>query len=358
MSRGKCSIFRRSFLASIYFLLTAFAAEAQFSSLSGVILDEQTGKPVPYGTVFLASTTLGASADENGNYKIEKIPIGKYDVVVSSVGYDNNGFSIEFTGANLRYNFLLKQKVVSLQEVVVDGSTNRAHYATFLKYFLGTTPNASACKIENPEHLYFNYDEKKKVLKAEADAPLVILNHALGYKIHYILDEFMYDDSAKTIRVFGIPRFENLQPENDRQERRWTRARDEAYLGSVKHLMRSLFQQDVIGNRFFLQRPGATSSVDVKEFFKVRTPDSLFFQGPLQVVYEDREHASYRKNANPAFRQPQPVQTTVITFTAPALRLYRNGYYEDPKSLQLDGYMAWSESVSELVPLGYEPSKK
>jgi hypothetical protein len=361
MNREKCSGFNyRALIAIVCMMACASAAHAQRSSLSGVIIDEQTRKPIPFATVFFASTTFGTSAAEDGKYEIKNIPTGKYDVIISCVGYENFSYAIEFTGADLTYTFVLRPITVQLTEVVVDGAVNKKYYNTFLKFFLGSTPHSSDCIIENPEHLYFNYDVDKDILTAEATAPLVVINLGLGYRLTYILDEFMFDGKKQMFRVFGIPRFEDLPAKNDRQLKQWKRARDAAYYGSVNHFMRSLLARQLQQNHFFIQEAGKSELMNVDSLFKEST-DQINFEGKLKIIYDgEKENPMYRRQFVRSYvnQVPQPIQTSIMSFTSPSVKIYDNGYFEDLKTVVLDGYLAWSESVAELVPLGYQPEEK
>lgn len=334
---------------------------AQQASLSGKVLDRNTQQAVPFATVFFASTTFGSSANENGEYQILKVPKGKYDIIVSCVGYENAFLSKEFLNEPLQIDFVLTPKAVQLNEVVVDGAQNKKDLQLFLRLFLGSTPNSKQCRLENPEAVFLRYDREKRILSAEATEPLVIINHALGYRIHYLLDEFTVDQAAGMFRIFGIPRFEDLPGKNDRELRKWTRARDEAYFGSLNHLMRSLVKREVRKNLFAIQSPKGHQPINPDTLFNKENTSVLNFTGKLEVIYEgEKERREFRMLVtSPGMSpQPQPVQTSVINFLKPSLLLYDNGYFEDPKGLMLDGYLAWSEALSELVPLDYEPTEK
>jgi hypothetical protein len=73
----------------IYFLtmlmvVIQFAAIAQQKNVSGSVTDE-TGNPLPGVTVLLKGTNTGTVTDNNGNYKIEGLPVDAV-LVFSFVG--------------------------------------------------------------------------------------------------------------------------------------------------------------------------------------------------------------------------------------------------------------------------------
>lgn len=59
----------------------------QTGKLSGEIIDRDTGEPVFGANIIVKDTYFGAAADMEGYYFINNIPPGKYEVVISAIGY-------------------------------------------------------------------------------------------------------------------------------------------------------------------------------------------------------------------------------------------------------------------------------
>jgi hypothetical protein len=60
-------------------------------SLVGRVSDTETGEAMPYCTILLTDTPpLGAAADNNGRYQVERIPVGDYQVLVCAMAYLDN----------------------------------------------------------------------------------------------------------------------------------------------------------------------------------------------------------------------------------------------------------------------------
>ena len=157
-------------------------------SLHGKIMDAKTKEPVPFATVFFASTTLGTTSKEDGSYRIENIPSGKFNLIASSVGFKKFSTAILFSDSSLHFNISLAEDVTTLKEVVVrpNRSDFKKYYSTFEKYFLGTTPNASHCTIKNQDAIEIEFNKEENALYASASEPLQIENKALGYTIYYL----------------------------------------------------------------------------------------------------------------------------------------------------------------------------
>jgi len=55
--------------------------------IAGVVIDAQTGEPLPGANVLITGTVLGATSDEEGNYFILNISPGKYQLEAMYIGY-------------------------------------------------------------------------------------------------------------------------------------------------------------------------------------------------------------------------------------------------------------------------------
>jgi hypothetical protein len=341
------------FILLVHVTLWREAAGQSKASIKGIIIDVKSRKPVSFATVFLANTSFGTESAENGTFRIDKISPGKYDLIVSLVGYEKVLRSIEVSTSNVVLELELTAQVTQLREVVVEVGDWKKYYKIFERYFLGQTPHAKKCVIKNPDDIFLTYDEDTKTLKAEADKPIIVENPALGYTVYYLLSQFEYDEKEFVIRVFGIPRFEDLQPKNERQARHWKNERDLAYLGSVKHFMQSLVKRELKKNKFLIYREGEDTPLKESSLFADSTSRQLNFKGRMKVIYNGEvEDYAYRQ-----FKYRGP-QTSIIKFMDEKITIYDNGYFEDPKSVMLDGYLAWAESLASLVPLAYELNKK
>ena len=73
----------------IFFLFSGLILTAQplTQTIRGQITDADTGKPLPGATVGLLGTSLGAVADPSGGYRIDNVPVGRYQLKVAYVGY-------------------------------------------------------------------------------------------------------------------------------------------------------------------------------------------------------------------------------------------------------------------------------
>src|SRR5687768_2507446 len=74
----------------------AFAQQAAMVTLTGKVIDEKTGKPLPFANVFINNSTIGTNSDENGNYRLPNLAVGNLEMVVSFLGYETVKQTLRF----------------------------------------------------------------------------------------------------------------------------------------------------------------------------------------------------------------------------------------------------------------------
>ncbi len=233
-------------------------AVAQFA-LRGKV-QTADGKAVPSASVFFSNTSLGTVADRDGLFFLDGIAAGRYELVVSSVGFETNVQQLQTEQWPASITITLTTKQDELPEVVVGGYTKEtwAKWGTFfIENFLGTTPFSAECKIKNHEVIQFRNYTKRNELKAIANEPLIIENRALGYRIKYQLELFQFNFKTSIFHYSGYPLFEPLEKKGEKTKPRWDRNRNAAFYGSKMHFMRSLYRNQLAENGFevrFMQR--------------------------------------------------------------------------------------------------------
>ena len=97
---------------------TLFAAS--FGEIVGVVADAGSGEPLTGANVYVQGTSFGAATDLKGNYRIERIPSGTYDLKVTYIGYKTKIMSIRVEPNEIKeINFQLDAAVVSGQTVTI-----------------------------------------------------------------------------------------------------------------------------------------------------------------------------------------------------------------------------------------------
>ncbi len=367
MSRVNYSHFKVWVVALFLESLTGFSQ----NTLRGRVTDEKNGEPVPYANVFFTNTTIGSATLEDGTFEVRNIPNGKYDLTVSVIGYKRFQKGVAFHDSVARIRIVLKQDPGNLAElaVVADQADYKKYFPTFKKLFLGESTNARHCEITNPTEIHLYYDTHDKVLTAHASKPIVIENKALGYRCIYILDRFELNYNTSTQFLLGIARFEEL-PVTDRKDslRRETR-RLAAYKGSLNHFIRSLYANSLQREGFSVvsvsYNPNGVSNstfkgveypVHIGDRLSGTTVKSFSFRGTLKVEYLDEEEEWEYRNSR--VKSGINNQVSLLKFQKNVLNIFENGYYTDPLGIYLEGYLAWSETIGEKLPLSYYPPMK
>ncbi len=209
-------------------------------------------QPVAFANVFLSNTTKGVLTDSTGSFILNNVPIGKFDLVVSFVGYTTLKTAIQ-TQDQKAYRFILKPLENELNAVTVKARRRKTidwtkQLAIFTDNFIGESENASQCQLVNSQVLQFEQTDNELTVKAKE--PLIINNQALGYRIKFQLGHFTYSYDTYLVSYEGNPVFEPLIPKNQQEEQRWQENRLKAYLGSIMHFGRALYHRQLIEEGF------------------------------------------------------------------------------------------------------------
>lgn len=347
----------------ILFLLAPFFLFAQQKyALTGFVV-EKGSTAIPGASVFIEGTTMGTQADANGLYTLKNIPAGRHRLVASLVGYVPKMVFIEVPGKITVYNFTLEEDNKTLAEVRVVGSQDKIwekQFRAFERGFIGESYDRKEVYITNREVVDFT--ENKEVFTAAASQPLQIINKSLGYKITYFMYNFERTNSLTSFK--GLASFQELVPEDARQERRWNRNRVEAYEGSIKHFLKSLVDNRLEEEGFnaFLLKPEYLNNLRRGLFFDRNNERHISFKAvdligtiseeglitmdwktPMEVVFN-------RKRVSRPIFMDAPYPYTILIPKGP-IQLTRNGDY--PFAIEMRGEMS-KIGMADLLPLDFE----
>lgn len=90
------------------------------ANIAGHVVDLKSGEHLPYIRILLKGTTVGTVTDASGHYQLRNVPVGKYTLEASSVGYKTVSRVLTIKkNASLDENFEMEEDYVSLDGVVV-----------------------------------------------------------------------------------------------------------------------------------------------------------------------------------------------------------------------------------------------
>ncbi len=320
---------------SLLFAHLSFLSSAQL--ITGRVFDAESREPIPYANVYFNNSQTGASTDNDGNFRLNAARHAGESIVVSCVGYAS-GQIATYSPAN-KYLIYLTPQATLLKEVLVmvDDLPRELKMGIFLSDFIGQTPNAIHCTIENQNELKLVYEKSTRKLKAFCYEPLMISNKSLGYKITYYLDEFTKDSTNLFFQGNSIFA-DDTTGMSSRDWRRIMKKRQQTYLGSYMHFFRSLWTGHLQEEGFEVWNRDTRRKVTVADIVKVEG-DSIRFlscDADLVINYLPRREATYL-NFKPGNR---------VFFT-------RRGYF-DPQSLTWEGSMA-RRRMADLLPMSSSP---
>lgn len=264
-------------IPAILFAALAFCVNAHAQShITGKVVRADNGEPIAGSSVFISNTSRGTVSDKEGNFELRNIPPGKYDLVISTIGYETSVYSFDANQLPLKLRVEMQVKIRELENVTVEPSVEEGWDKwglTFTDYFLGATPNAAQCRIKNKEAIRFRYFKRSNRVIAYCDEPLEIENRALGYRIQYQLEDFEVSFKGNTSRYAGYVLFEDMDGGKKEVRKRWQRERDQAYYGSMMHFWRSFYVDSIQEEGFHVKRMWREPNLEkerVRELYKNR----------------------------------------------------------------------------------------
>jgi hypothetical protein len=181
------------FVSAFCFLLISANLFSQYT-VTGRVVDSTSKEPLRGASVFAQNTTIGTATNKEGEFSLT-LKSGGYDLIISFSGYQT--ITRRITGDEGKIEIVLARDEKSLQEVIIQTSNEVAdgwakYGNLFTENFIGATPFAANCKLENPDVLKFYYLKKSDKVRVLATAPVMISNPSLGYNLTYLLDSFVF----------------------------------------------------------------------------------------------------------------------------------------------------------------------
>jgi TonB-linked SusC/RagA family outer membrane protein len=95
----------------------------QGGTVTGRVVDSQTGEPVPAVQVFISTLDLGGLTQQNGRYLLQNVPAGTHTVTVARIGFRSIENQITVGGGQtVEQNFAMAEEALALDEIIVTGT--------------------------------------------------------------------------------------------------------------------------------------------------------------------------------------------------------------------------------------------
>lgn len=350
------------FLSFSIFFTLSLSLNAQ-TTIAGSVTDS-LNNPIPFASVYLSNTTIGAITDNKGAYSLSFPQEGIFELITSCIGYKTYSKTIHAENKSLLINVKLKVNSVSLDEVTIKAkSKNRIkNYSQFIKLFIGESVNAQNCTIVNLDDLRLYQDSQGNITKGYSVKPLKIENKALGYTITYDLTDFSYNQTTKILRFLGGQFFQPLKG-SSRKVKKWEHNRLAAYYGSKMHLFRALITDSLARENYKIYECDLNTITDEYTIIKPLQVNDLiqsfdknyttfYYRRPILISYT--ENHSALPTGFMGF-QPEEYKSTII-FSKP-LKVQKNGRFDNPNVVTWGGQMA-KERVADMIPFDFLPYAK
>lgn len=97
--------------------------------VKGTVRDKDSQTPLPGATIIIESTNpaLGGTTDLDGNFKLDRVPIGRQSIRISFVGYEPYIFRelIIGSGKEVVLTIELKESTINLEAVIIKAHSNK-----------------------------------------------------------------------------------------------------------------------------------------------------------------------------------------------------------------------------------------
>lgn len=341
-------------------LVNSLFAQSKFdNTLTGKIVDSETGQPLFNVNVFLANTTRGAATGPDGTYVIENIPPGSYDLIVSMIGYELVKLRVDFLNKKtIQKDIRLVPKILSGEAVEIEAAEPKEwkkNLERFFELFVGETDNAKKCRIENSEVLDFDVNSKTGEFIASTDSILIVTNEGLGYRVRIILEKFRFCRDSLYYMIY--PFYSELQTNDEKQKNEWLKNRIFTYDGSFRHFLSSLARGRMAQEYFELYRRG-NELVTAEELNIVHSDTSaalkyLIYDEPLKVIFKGLSHSgegTYFSEMHSSF----PTSYVQLNYGIAMVDTFGNLYTK--MGITRHGY--WTrERIGDMLPFDFYPSK-
>ncbi|MBX2872020.1 MAG: carboxypeptidase-like regulatory domain-containing protein [Saprospiraceae bacterium] len=339
------------------FLCLASIAFAQSVQLQ--ILDSNTDEPVSDAFVFIASTSIGSSSDEQGLVELNLQGLGQVELVFSHLSYELKSLIIK-PGDAIPTTVYLQSQTLDIDEVVVKSSASekRAQWMRQFEYaFLGPLNIRNKVKIENPKVLLFREDEAG--LTAEAMDYIDVANESLGYRLRFYLDTFLID-TLGDVRYAGKVFFQEAMKKKG--SKRISRARGRAFRNGKEHFFRWLTQdaQDRNSKTFTIGKARLNEATKQLDYQKIAVENLQLTRGLWvdTLMIED-----YLVVTDPRLTTRAPIwslpfrlrrrASSMLRSKSGEILISRSGEILNPQDIEEYGHWT-AQRVGELMPLDFD----
>lgn len=102
------------------------------NSIKGTVSDEN-GMPVEGASVYIPMFVKGTITNSKGEFQLNRLPNGRFEIQVSHVGYANHIESVILNGDEVNLNVKLTHASIETESVVVSAGYNTTQHQNAVK---------------------------------------------------------------------------------------------------------------------------------------------------------------------------------------------------------------------------------
>ncbi len=148
-------------LALLFLSIGAYSQDYS-QTIRGTVVDKQSQSPLPGASVVLLNSTspIGVQTDIDGNFKLEKVPLGRQGIQVTFLGYNPATLAnLTLTsGKEIVLTIELEEKVITTDEVVISAEKNKAEALNEM-----TTVSARAFTVEETSRYAGSFNDPSRM---------------------------------------------------------------------------------------------------------------------------------------------------------------------------------------------------
>ncbi|WP_018630962.1 carboxypeptidase-like regulatory domain-containing protein [Niabella aurantiaca] len=264
--------------------------------IKGAVIDSLSGKPVAAASVYFNGSRSGTVTDAKGLFTIAS-PSQPQLLIVSNVGYK----TIALPTNDIQPDQLLTVKMtiksadldaVTVRSLKYKPANTRYWKKKFIDYFIGPRDKTADCSILNFDDIALKVSANEEVLKAQSKKTIEIVNHWLGYRIYFDMEDCTINFEKKTFVNFGYARFEDI----GKGDTKFKERRDAVYQGSLPHFLKSLYSNTLQSNNFEARRARVRRNTErdrVRQLMKEQKFDLNFHAETLQIGKSPSDSSLY-----------------------------------------------------------------
>lgn len=116
------------FVIMLSFSMTGFSQKKTDANIDGHVLNKTSKEHIPFINISIKGTTIGTATDATGHYFFKNLPVGKFTIVASGIGFKPKEQEIILVaGKTIEVNFEIEEDQILLESVVISANRNETN---------------------------------------------------------------------------------------------------------------------------------------------------------------------------------------------------------------------------------------